>query len=121
MKKGYLLVNPISGRFHSRHLINLAAKMFRDKGWDLNVIETLNRTQTAEVAKDAVKKEHDAIFVAGGAAHWRDGHLHDEKAPGSRDLSRFASEWQRIDAGQGRGFQGARVRTSHAGKQGGHE
>jgi YegS/Rv2252/BmrU family lipid kinase len=75
MKKGYLLVNPISGRFHSRHLINLAAKMFRDKGWDLNVIETLNRTQTAEVAKDAVKKGHDAIFVAGGDGTVRDAIL----------------------------------------------
>jgi diacylglycerol kinase family enzyme len=67
MKKGYLLVNPVSGRFHSRNLIHRAARMFRDEGWDLDVIETSNRAQTVEVAKTAVEKGHDAIFVAGCA------------------------------------------------------
>jgi YegS/Rv2252/BmrU family lipid kinase len=69
--KGWLLFNPLAGRFPSQPLIERAARILEDNGWNIRILRTRGGDDLTKKAKRAASRGIDAVFVAGG-----DGSLH---------------------------------------------
>jgi YegS/Rv2252/BmrU family lipid kinase len=71
MMRGQLIYNPMAGRFPSRPLVERAARILNDNGWEIEILKTEGGDQITKQAKQAARRGLDAVFVAGG-----DGSLH---------------------------------------------
>ena len=69
--RGWLIYNPMAGRFPSQPLVERAARILSTNGWDIELLKTQGGDEITKLAKRAARAELDAVFVAGG-----DGSLH---------------------------------------------
>jgi YegS/Rv2252/BmrU family lipid kinase len=69
--KGWLLFNPMAGRFPSQPLVERAARILEENDWDIRVLRTKGGEDLTKKARRAASRGIDALFVAGG-----DGSLH---------------------------------------------
>lgn len=66
MRKAYLIYNPHAGRFPSLILAERAAAVLKLHNWQVKLIKTESGVHITEMAREAVSKGIDALFVAGG-------------------------------------------------------
>lgn len=66
MPRAYLIYNPAAGRFPSHILAERAARVLREKGWELSLLQTQNGEHITHLARQAAEAGMDAFFVAGG-------------------------------------------------------
>jgi diacylglycerol kinase (ATP) len=69
--KGRLIYNPMAGRFPSIHLVERAAKILENNGWEIDILRTDGGHEITKLSKKAASAGMDAVFMAGG-----DGSLH---------------------------------------------
>ncbi len=73
--KGLLIYNPMAGRFPSRPLVERAARVLTNNGWDVEIQKTTTSEEITKFSRKAARKGMDAVFVAGG-----DGSVHEAVA-----------------------------------------
>lgn len=66
MPTGWLIYNPAAGRFPARPLVERAARVLRENGWQVEVHQTQDSLDLPELARRAVAAGCQAVFVAGG-------------------------------------------------------
>ncbi len=66
MPKAYLVYNPAAGRFPSRMLIERAADVLRNQGWEMHLEQTHGGSHITELARRAADRSMDGFFIAGG-------------------------------------------------------
>lgn len=66
MRTARLIYNPFAGRFPPGPLLSRAVRVLTEADWDIEVLETSEGQQLADLALDAAKDRLDAVFVAGG-------------------------------------------------------
>lgn len=64
--RGMVVYNPMAGRFPSKPMVERAANVLRDKGWEIIIERTHGAEHTTSLAEQAVEDHLDALFVAGG-------------------------------------------------------
>jgi diacylglycerol kinase (ATP) len=69
--RGRLLYNPMAGRFPSQPLVERAARVLEENGWNIKILQTKGGEHLSKMAKRAAARGLDAVFVAGG-----DGSVH---------------------------------------------
>lgn len=69
--RGWLIYNPMAGRFPSLPLVERAAKILNANSWDIELVKTQGGDHITKLAKRAARDNLDAVFIAGG-----DGSLH---------------------------------------------
>lgn len=69
--RGRLIYNPMAGRFPSQPLVERAAALLNEKGWDIELLKTHGGDHITKLAKRAAADQLDAVFIAGG-----DGSVH---------------------------------------------
>ncbi len=66
MSKACIIYNPAAGRFPSRMLTERAANVLRKHDWQVRVERTQTDSDIAELARQSVRENHDALIIAGG-------------------------------------------------------
>ncbi len=66
MRRAWVIYNPYAGRFPAGPLLERAAAVLAEAGWDIHTVETKAGEELKSVAKRAVAAKCDAVFVAGG-------------------------------------------------------
>ena len=64
--QGLIIYNPNAGRFPSGVLVDRAAAVFSDLGWEIEVAQTFSGEHVTELAHQAGIKQLDGLFVVGG-------------------------------------------------------
>jgi diacylglycerol kinase (ATP) len=66
MPSGYMIYNPIAGRYPSRILTERAANLLREEGWDIHLEQSRSSDHLAQLARYAVAGSADVVFIVGG-------------------------------------------------------
>ena len=66
MQRAYLVYNPAAGHFHSTALIERAALILRNNGWQVEIIKSNSSDHLSQMARQAAEERMDAFFVVGG-------------------------------------------------------
>lgn len=66
MSNAWLIYNPAAGRFPAGWLLSRAVKVLNDAGWELEVQESHEGKELEQLAREAIRHNCDAVFVAGG-------------------------------------------------------
>lgn len=66
MSTARLIYNPAAGRFPAGHLLDRAAMVLGQAGWELQVVEVGSQEKLTDLARSAVDEGCTAVFVAGG-------------------------------------------------------
>lgn len=66
MPQGTLIYNPTSGRFPAGPLIQRAKRILANGGWEIRIFESSGPESMLEQARQAVEREEQVVFVAGG-------------------------------------------------------
>jgi len=66
MRKAWLIYNPFAGRFPAGPLLSRAVRVLTEADWEIEVMETNQGQQLADLAVEAALGGCDAVFVAGG-------------------------------------------------------
>jgi len=66
MRRAYLVYNPAAGRYPSQLLAERAARVLRERGWELSLWQTRDGEHIRQLAEQAAVAGMDALFVAGG-------------------------------------------------------
>lgn len=66
MPNGMIAYNPIAGRFPSRILVERAAAILEEHGWNLSLVRTEGGEHIRSLAYQAAEQDLDAFFMAGG-------------------------------------------------------
>ncbi|OGO15755.1 MAG: hypothetical protein A2Z14_01540 [Chloroflexi bacterium RBG_16_48_8] len=66
MPRGTLIYNPNSGRFPAGAMIRGVEKVLARGGWQSEIVESSSGESLVDHARQAVKCDHTALFVAGG-------------------------------------------------------
>jgi len=66
MRRAWLIYNPFAGRFPAGPLLSRAVRVLTDADWEIEVMETAEGQQLADLALQAAEKKCEAVFVAGG-------------------------------------------------------
>lgn len=66
MRRALLIYNPYAGRFPSRMIIERAAGVFKQHGWQIHLEQSLDGEHITALAKQAALEEMDALLVVGG-------------------------------------------------------
>ncbi len=66
MPKAMLVYNPNSGRFPSWMLVERAAEVLKDAGWDLTIEQSQGAEHIITLARQAAEEKKDAFFIVGG-------------------------------------------------------
>jgi diacylglycerol kinase (ATP) len=66
MPEGYLVYNPVAGRFPAKLMAEKATHILREHGWRLQMYQATEGNQITRLARQASDKGLDAFFIAGG-------------------------------------------------------
>jgi YegS/Rv2252/BmrU family lipid kinase len=66
MRTAHLIYNPLAGRFPAGPFLERSVKVMEAAGWDVEVDECLPGRELADLAREAVARKAEAVFVAGG-------------------------------------------------------
>lgn len=64
--QGLIIYNPNAGRFPSGVLVDRAAVVFKDLGWEIEVAQAFSGEHVTELARQAGTEQRDGLFVVGG-------------------------------------------------------
>ena len=65
-RRAWLLYNPAAGRFPAGPLLERALRVLSAASWDAQIVTGEQKRGLAEVAREAVAQQCDAVFVVGG-------------------------------------------------------
>ena len=65
-RRAWLLYNPAAGRFPAGPLLERALRVLSAASWDAQIVTSEQKRGLAEVAREAVAQQCDAVFVVGG-------------------------------------------------------
>lgn len=66
MRQAWLIYNPYAGRFPAGPLLSRAVRVLTEADWEIEVLETSEGQDLADLASQAAQRGCDAVFVAGG-------------------------------------------------------
>jgi YegS/Rv2252/BmrU family lipid kinase len=66
MRTAHLIYNPLAGRFPAGPFLERSVKVMESAGWHVVVAECYPGRELADLAREAVATNADAVFVAGG-------------------------------------------------------
>jgi diacylglycerol kinase (ATP) len=66
MPRGYLVYNPVAGKFPSALIAGRAASIFQQHGWELQLIKSQTGEHVTQLARQAGKKGLDGFIIVGG-------------------------------------------------------
>lgn len=66
LKEAWIIYNPMAGRFPAKPLLTRAGEALRQRGWQIELVQTEQGQDLAELAGLAVENNLFAVFVAGG-------------------------------------------------------
>jgi diacylglycerol kinase (ATP) len=66
MKCAYLIYNPAAGHFHSTDVVERAARILRNRDWQIKIIKSNSSDHLSQMARQAAEEQMDAFFVVGG-------------------------------------------------------
>jgi len=66
MRSAHLIYNPLAGRFPAGPFLDRAVKVLEGEGWSVQVHQCYPGKELADLAREAVAANADAVFVAGG-------------------------------------------------------
>ena len=66
MRTAYLIYNPLAGRFPAGPFLERSVKVMESAGWHVVVEECHPGRELADLARQAVARKAEAVFVAGG-------------------------------------------------------
>ena len=66
MPNATLIYNPAAGRFPAGPLLTRATRILGESGWKVEIISMETGADLYNVAQDAVSRQDDVVFVAGG-------------------------------------------------------
>lgn len=66
MSQAWLIYNPGAGRFPAYMLVERAAQVLQQAGWDIHLVVSTNSRDLQQLCRQAAERGCEAVFVAGG-------------------------------------------------------